>query len=96
MASPRMAVDLPVLRSPNTRTPPTVGSMAAMSNACFNSSCPTIAQNGNTARRGPVTAGKPEWLSCQDNRNRYWRHPWFTNAAGRAPLCAGRPFMAMG
>jgi len=32
-------------------------------------------------RRFFLAAGKPEWLSCQDNRNRYWRHPWFTNAA---------------
>ena len=40
---------LPVPRSPNTSTPPTLGSTAAISSASFISSWPTIAENGNAA-----------------------------------------------
>jgi hypothetical protein len=40
------AVDLPVPRSPNTNTPPTVGSTAAISSASFISSCAAMADNG--------------------------------------------------
>jgi hypothetical protein len=40
-------VDLPVPRSPKTRTPPTDGSTAAISNASFISSWPTIDEKGN-------------------------------------------------
>ncbi len=42
----RTAVDFPVPRSPNTRTPPTLGSTAAIKNAVFIASWPTIAEKG--------------------------------------------------
>ena len=48
-ASARLAVDLPVPRSPKTITPPIVGSTEAISSASFISSCPTIAENGKRA-----------------------------------------------
>jgi hypothetical protein len=46
-ASARTAVDLPVPRSPNSNTPPMVGSTAAITRARFISSCPTMDVNGN-------------------------------------------------
>ena len=45
-ASARIAVDLPVPRSPKTSTPPTLGSTAAIRSARFISSWPTIAEKG--------------------------------------------------
>lgn len=45
-AAPQM-FELPVPRSPNTSTPPTVGSTAAIRIASFISSWPTTAENGN-------------------------------------------------
>jgi hypothetical protein len=50
-ANPRTAVDFPVPRSPNTRTPPIPGSMAVRIMARFISSWPTMAENG----KGPVS-----------------------------------------
>ena len=49
-ASALTAVDFPVPRSPNTNTPPIVGSTAAMSSARFISSWPTMAENGKGRR----------------------------------------------
>jgi hypothetical protein len=40
------AVDLPVPRSPNTKTPPMLGSMAVSMMANFMSSWPTMAEKG--------------------------------------------------
>ena len=54
-ARARTAVDLPVPRSPNTMTPPIVGSVAAIISASFISSWPTMAEKGNALRMGPVT-----------------------------------------
>ena len=45
-ARERTAVDLPVPRSPNTSTPPMLGSTAAIISARFISSCPTMALKG--------------------------------------------------
>lgn len=42
----RAAVDLPVPRSPKIRTPPSSGSTAAISNACFIACWATMAENG--------------------------------------------------
>ena len=50
-ASARIAVDLPVPRSPKTRTPPTDGSTAAISSASFISSWATMAVNGKVGTR---------------------------------------------
>jgi hypothetical protein len=45
-AKARTAVDLPVPRSPNTKTPPMLGSMAVSMMANFMSSWPTMAEKG--------------------------------------------------
>ncbi|MEL7043888.1 MAG: hypothetical protein AAGL66_02565 [Pseudomonadota bacterium] len=45
-AKARIAVDLPVPRSPKTSTPPMEGSTAATSSAVFISSWPTMAVKG--------------------------------------------------
>ena len=47
-ASARMAVVLPVPRSPSTSTPPMLASTAAICRESFMSSWPTMAENGNT------------------------------------------------
>jgi hypothetical protein len=60
-ASPRTAVDLPVPRSPKTRTPPMPGSMAVRIMACFISSWPTMAEKGKGA--GHSAFGLPSSLS---------------------------------
>jgi hypothetical protein len=45
-AMARMAVDLPVPRSPKAKTPPILGSTQAIRKASFISSWPTIAEKG--------------------------------------------------
>ncbi len=50
-ASARIAVDLPVPRSPKTSTPPTAGSTAAISSAWRISSWPTMAEKGKVGTR---------------------------------------------
>jgi hypothetical protein len=49
-ASARIAVDLPVPRSPSASTPPMRGSTAQSSRESLSSSCATMALNGNTRR----------------------------------------------
>jgi hypothetical protein len=57
------AVDLPVPRSPNTKTPPMLGSMAVSMMANFMSSWPTMAEKGKVkdiwfnmkVKTGPMT-----------------------------------------
>ncbi|KAA3656893.1 MAG: hypothetical protein DWQ04_29705, partial [Chloroflexi bacterium] len=53
-ASARDAVDFAVPRSPRIRTPPICGLTAFRINARIIFSCPTMAVNGNTARRAMI------------------------------------------
>ena len=62
-ANARTAVDFPVPRSPNTKTPPMPGSIAVRTMACFISSWPTIAENGKTrVMLRPQNAGEASAL----------------------------------
>jgi hypothetical protein len=67
-ASARMAVDLPVPRSPNTSTPPILWSVAAIRIASFISSWATMAENGNATG---IQLQRGEALQTDESCHRY-------------------------
>jgi hypothetical protein len=64
-ASARTAVDFAVPRSPRTRTPPTSGETALISNACTSCCWPTIALSGNC----PATVMRPRLPASSVSRS---------------------------